>query len=164
MLFDRTIQLSKHRYLAWNNEEIWLSEPSRAPGANQAKPISYFSMPNDAFLEFRNNLSVEELEDPQFMQIFAKKQPIKGVAKINSSKFAVLFDASIVIVEVGVNEMLVIQQEISFKNCLPSLEQYVKITDFMGYYDSLGLYLKDAVNQRLYILKYSEPAYSIQFL
>ena len=55
-------------------------------------------MPNDSFLEFRNNLSIDELEDPDFMKIFAKKQNIKSVTKINTHMFAVLYNDSIIIV------------------------------------------------------------------
>ena len=40
-------------------------------------------MPNDAFIEFRNNLGVLELENAQFMEMFAEKLPIFAVARVS---------------------------------------------------------------------------------
>ena len=77
------IQLDEGYGLKFNEHEIWYTKHNRQ--------ISYFSKPNNAFLEFRNNLSVEELTNEEFMKIFSHKLRIHKVHKINNSIFLVLY-------------------------------------------------------------------------
>jgi hypothetical protein len=63
-----------------------------------AKLISYLSVPNDAFLEFRNNLGIHELENSEFMEMFAEKLPILSVAKLSETLFAVLFSKMVAVI------------------------------------------------------------------
>lgn len=45
-------------------------------------------------------------------------------------------------------------------------DQYVKITNFIGFYDIHSLYLKDGINHRLFVLKQNmgQGKYEIVFL
>jgi hypothetical protein len=54
-------------------------------------------------MEFRNNLSVNELNDPNFIKLFSDKLPIKQVKFVNKKSIIVLYEKSIVILEVGYN-------------------------------------------------------------
>ncbi len=54
-------------------------------------------MVNNDFLEFRNNLSVEELDEPEFIKIFSLKLPIVQVKYLSDDCIIVLFEKQIVI-------------------------------------------------------------------
>jgi hypothetical protein len=77
-------------------------------------PISVYTMVNNDFLEFRNNLSVEELDEPEFIKIFSLKLPIVQVKYLSDDCIIVLFEKQIVILEVGQNNSLTVRQEIVF--------------------------------------------------
>lgn len=66
-------------------------------------------------MEFRNNLSVNELENAEFMEIFAPKLHIQRVQAINESLVAVLYQKMITLVEIKDNRGFSIRQEIHFK-------------------------------------------------
>lgn len=83
--------------------------------------------------------------------MFADKLPIKAVAKINASFFAVLYPKMVIVVQIRSNGSLAIYQEIPFCSC-PNL---IEITEFIGNYDEMSLYMKDS-GHRLVDLKYNE--------
>lgn len=76
--------------------------------------ISYYSLINDEFSTFRNNLNLAELGDSEFMLNFSQKMVIKDIKYLSNSIIFVLYEYCIIVLEVGVNNSLVVRQELKF--------------------------------------------------
>lgn len=91
--------------LLHNETEIWYVRLGKP-----LERISYFTRANNPFLEFRNNLTVEELEDDEFMGMFATHLKIICLYALSSSRFVLLYEGIVVILAVGHNMALIIEQ------------------------------------------------------
>ena len=66
-------------------------------------------MTNEVVSNFRNSLSVNDLNDTDFMKIFSTKMEIKDVKYVNNVIF-VLYQTLIAVIEIGHNEALNLRQ------------------------------------------------------
>lgn len=125
-------------------------------------------------MEFRNNLSVEELEQAEFMKLFSQKILIIQVKYLSNKAIIVLFEKQITILEIGESGALIVKQEIPFANInmhkkeheIPGENQYssIKIIELLDSLSSKEVFLKDAEG-RLYLLIFDDnnTSYSIKF-
>jgi hypothetical protein len=140
--------------LLYNSREIYYTFCS----SSKIEQISYYSLINDDFTEFRNNISVGELEDVEFMGIFNKKMVIKDIRYLRDSTIFVLYESAIIILEIGYNNSLIVKQELKFKSQAEG--NIIKIEEFLQNYDEDSIYLRD-LHERIFILKLVESTYQI---
>ena len=92
------------KLLLYNEQEIWYGSvcDCNSTKRQQIQLISYFSIPNNSFHEFKNNLTVQELENPAFMHLFADKLPIQSLHLL-LPHILVLYQHSLLILHIAHN-------------------------------------------------------------
>lgn len=102
--------------------------------------ISYYSLINDDFSTFRNNLALSELNSPEFMATFSQKMRIKSLKYLSDQLIFVLYEYCIVVLEIGLNNSLVVKQELKFRG--NESTEVIKIEEFLQNWDEKGIYLR----------------------